>query len=473
MATAYPSLGMTPWDLQQQEIQQELLRAQQMGQTPAPEGQMISGHYVPPSWSQQLLPVLNKILGARQQQQALAKQQQLMSDMQSGATAWISKLPRATQVKTQVAGPPTEDGRFPYRQDTVQPSQADQLAWAQQGMLSPLTREMAGKYMTDTLIDAPKRAQATADKMAELAQTQQARHEDVQQQIASRLQIIQMQLNNSQLDRESRERLAAQANALKAQLAGEANAARLQVGAMQGQQAKPVPEAVMKVLRDAQQQTDNMNEVLSTFKPEYGGVGGVLRKTLGTWSPVSSKDQDAAADWWKQYENQAALTERHARFGTALSTGEQAAWKAATIAPGMNPAVIKRNLELRAKLAAKIYQNSRDQYVTAGYPAVANAFPVRDANVPSTPLAPMPGTPGDIQSPGYAGGDRARANAESIKIMQMELTKPGLTDQDRTAINNEIARLIQQGAAPAEVPPVSPVTQPKIRRYNPQTGMLE
>lgn len=476
MATAYPSLGMTPWDLQQQEIQQELLRAQQMGQTPAPEGQMISGHYVPPSWSQQLVPILNKVLGARQQQMTLDQQRQLISSMQANASNWTSKLPRASQVQTQVAGPPTPAGQVPYRVDTVQPTQQDMLAWAQQGQLNPLTKGLSDKYMQDVLIDAPKRAQATTDKRAELAQTQQAHRENLQEQLASRLQIVQMQLQNSQLDRQSREALAKQANDLKVQLAGQANETRLQIGAMRGQQAKPVPESVMKVMRGAQQQVDNLNEVLGAFKPEYGGVGGVLKKTLGTWSPVASQNQNAAADWWKQYENQAALTERHERFGTALSAGEQAAWKAATIAPGMNPAVIKRNLELRAKLADKIYQNSREQYISGGYPAVADAFPVRDARAAGAPLAPMAGTPGNIQSPGYAGGDRARANAESIQIMQMELQKPGLTEQDRVAITNEIARLVQQGAASAPAPapaPASAAPQQKIRVYNPQTGMLE
>lgn len=473
MATAYPSLGMTPWDLQQQEIQQELLRAQQIGQTPAPEGQMISGHYVPPSWSQQLVPILNKVLGARQQQMALDQQRQLISSMQANASNWASKLPRASQVQTQVAGPPTPAGQVPYRVNTVQPTQQDMLAWAQQGQLNPLTKGLSDKYMQDVLIDAPKRAQTQQAHRDDLAMQLQARHDDIANQTANRLQIVQMQLNNSQLDRQSRENLQREGMRLRAQLAGQANDVRMQIAATHAPQARPVPDAVVKTLRGAQQQADNMSEVLSSFKPEYGGVGGVLRKTLGTWSPVSTQDQDAAVNWWKTYENQAALTERHERFGTALSSGEQAAWRAATITPGMTPQAIQNNLATRARLAQKVYGSTRDQYIAAGYPAVADAFPIRNGAPTGTPLAPMAGTPGDIQSPGYAGGDRARANADSIKIMQMELTKPGLTDQDRTAINNEIARLIQQGAAPAEVPPVSPVTQPKIRRYNPQTGMLE
>lgn len=55
--------------------------------------------------------------------------------------------------------------------------------------------------------------------------------------------------------------------------------------------------------------------------------------------------------------------------------------------------------------------------------------------------APMAGGSGNIQSSGYAGGDRSRANAESIAIMKNELMQPGLTSEDKQAIRREISRL--------------------------------
>jgi hypothetical protein len=64
-------------------------------------------------------------------------------------------------------------------------------------------------------------------------------------------------------------------------------------------------------------------------------------------------------------------------------------------------------------------------------------------------VAPMAGPRGNVQSSGYAGGDRNGANAESIRMIQSELTKPGNSPADTQAMQREIQRLQQQsGLAP-------------------------
>lgn len=142
---------------------------------------------------------------------------------------------------------------------------------------------------------------------------------------------------------------------------------------------KPVPNAIMKTLQGTEAQAEGLANVSSTFKPEYGGISGAIDKFSGTWNPFSGKTSEAAASWWKDYENQAALVERHEKFGTALSAGEQAAWKAATIAPGMKPDVIAKNLATRARLARELHNRIRDQYIKGGYPGVGEAFEPRQA----------------------------------------------------------------------------------------------
>jgi hypothetical protein len=79
-------------------------------------------------------------------------------------------------------------------------------------------------------------------------------------------------------------------------------------------------------------------------------------------------------------------------------------------------------------------------------------FTSEGAVVGGRPLAPMAGRAGNVQSPGYSGGDRSAANAESIRIMQAELQKPDLTQADRAGIQREIQRMqLQSGMTNAQV----------------------
>lgn len=82
----------------------------------------------------------------------------------------------------------------------------------------------------------------------------------------------------------------------------------------------------------------------------------------------------------------------------------------------------------------KVYnpQTQREEYTTEG--AV---------------VAPMAGQRGNVQSSGYAGGDRNGANAESIRMIQSELAKPGNSPADVAAMQREVQRLqTQSGVAP-------------------------
>ncbi|MBT2300359.1 hypothetical protein J7E70_07765 [Variovorax paradoxus] len=79
-------------------------------------------------------------------------------------------------------------------------------------------------------------------------------------------------------------------------------------------------------------------------------------------------------------------------------------------------------------------------------------FTSEGAVVGNRPLAPMAGRAGNVQSPGYSGGDRNAANAESILVMQNELKNPALNDADRAGIQREIARMqLQSGLTSAQV----------------------
>jgi hypothetical protein len=67
-------------------------------------------------------------------------------------------------------------------------------------------------------------------------------------------------------------------------------------------------------------------------------------------------------------------------------------------------------------------------------------------------VAPMAGGRGNVQSSGYAGGDRNAANAESIRIIQSEMAKPGNSPADIAAMQREVQRLqLQSGLTNAAV----------------------
>ncbi|MFM9928214.1 hypothetical protein VLK31_34965 [Variovorax sp. H27-G14] len=85
----------------------------------------------------------------------------------------------------------------------------------------------------------------------------------------------------------------------------------------------------------------------------------------------------------------------------------------------------------------KVYnpQTGRDEYTTEG--AV---------------VAPMAGGRGNVQSSGYAGGDRNAANAESIRIIESELAKPDNSPADAAALRREVSRLkLQSGMTNAQL----------------------
>lgn len=55
----------------QMELQRKLKLAQALQQQTAPEGQMVSGHYVAPSWTQYAANALNKYVGSKQENEAM------------------------------------------------------------------------------------------------------------------------------------------------------------------------------------------------------------------------------------------------------------------------------------------------------------------------------------------------------------------------------------------------------------------
>jgi hypothetical protein len=132
--------------------------------------------------------------------------------------------------------------------------------------------------------------------------------------------------------------------------------------------AKPLPPGVVKQLQEARDSAATMGRLDSSFKDDFGGKGifGLGADAQMSVAGNVGADKDSVA-WWKDYKKNAELVERHAMFGASLTPGEQASWRSADVAPGMDPAVIKTNLATRAALSKKVAAAVADDMVDAGH----------------------------------------------------------------------------------------------------------
>lgn len=104
------------------------------------------------------------------------------------------------------------------------------------------------------------------------------------------------------------------------------------------------------------------------FLPDIPKTGG-MRNFLANYIPIlTDKDSEDSARWWKNYQRQAELVQRHEMFGSALTKSEQQAWEAANIDPNiMNAETIRNALETRAALADKMAQHQAFTAIKKGY----------------------------------------------------------------------------------------------------------
>lgn len=103
----------------------------------------------------------------------------------------------------------------------------------------------------------------------------------------------------------------------------------------------------------------NFESLGSTFRDEYAGMGltggvetGLARK-LGS---AGTANQQALAEWWKDFDRLINLPERNEMFGASLTPPEKQAWaEAQNISPGTDPKIVHRAFaKLTAIVTAKV-----------------------------------------------------------------------------------------------------------------------
>lgn len=156
------------------------------------------------------------------------------------------------------------------------------------------------------------------------------------------------QLKNDQIGLEikaSAQKSADSFNSLKIEI----EKAKLEAAQRKGSEGKPVPTPVQSKLSEQAQISDTSERLLNNFKDEYGGYGSDAAAYIALQYKKRFGNGDEAANYWqdyKMYENEV----RHKLFGGALTATEVGQWQAATVTPGMDPKLIRKNLERRSMI---------------------------------------------------------------------------------------------------------------------------
>ena len=376
-------------------------------------GQMVGSGYVSTSPWQYLANMVQGANASQAENAAAKAQAATQMAMSKDAANWRSSLPQATAAipgSAAIPAAPNAEGESigpavpatpgaPAQPVTLQQAMAHYM----KGQNNPLLANESQSYLKMAGMDAEQRdrlAQAKAlrestevlerEKLAqggEIAREKiadQKRHDketiSARGEIAKDAAQLRRDLHADRAPQRERFQLITDAGT------GEVQRVNLDTGEVSkitgaGKGARPLPSALSKDLSTLEDHAATMGQMVSTFKPGFGGTSGALKETLGAYVPGMSDD---AAQWWKTYRKQSELADRNKMFGASLTKEENAAWKASDISPGMKPETIQKNLAIREKLAAKSLANSVDRAAKGGYPSVLEIYKpsvIRDTGI--------------------------------------------------------------------------------------------
>lgn len=181
-----PTIETNPFDVQEAKIKRTLAMAEALRGRGAqqPKGQMVDGHFVAPSWAEQLVPLFNQAQAGWAERQADTQQKALTQQQEAGAQDWMRQMPQQREVTEQqpFQAPGIDEadaaqasaGGSVLKKTMQQPTMAERMQWAQQGQRNPLTKALAAAYGADTLIKEPER-QAAREERVEARAEREAR----------------------------------------------------------------------------------------------------------------------------------------------------------------------------------------------------------------------------------------------------------------------------------------------------------
>lgn len=437
----------------------------------APQGQMVSGHYVAPAMSQQLQPVLGGVVADLQEGRAKEKQKDLDTRAQADLVQWLRRRPQAQTVYGAGAEGPT--------MNTQQPSDASMADWASAGLKNPLTKTVANQALTDNIVNAPIRAEKQADKIEiqrnvdqRYTEDREARMQLARENAQARMDQLQMRLDAAAAQGAAtngiRLQIAQQANELR-RLGIEAQDRRAQAGLDAKAGAAEAKANTPKGLSATQQKqvaelasgVTDYTDLLKSYKPEYFGASAAAKVKMAPVAGVASDlsggllglgDKDREMIEWHQRFKARDNPERHELFGSALTPTENASYQQTTISsmsdPKQVPILLQRRLRLE-KLAIDRIQKMADGWKfnaeTGEMTPPARSAPLRavasgGANVPG-------GVPVTTNA---RGNPTQQPNTEGvIDTLLREYQKPQPRDADYASLERELKAAGYKGALPS------------------------
>lgn len=178
----------------------ELLR-KKADSSSAPQGNMVSGIYVAPSWTQYLAPLLDKYQAGEADRGASKAEDDLNVIMGADANKWRSGMPTP-----QAAVPREEDinGNTMVQGQDAQPvTRQNVLKYTLAGMRNPKTREEAA-LINKVLNDDITRGEDRTFKNEQARAAAQDKLELKREQLANENKLLEQRLADRNLDRESR-----------------------------------------------------------------------------------------------------------------------------------------------------------------------------------------------------------------------------------------------------------------------------
>lgn len=119
-------------------------------------------------------------------------------------------------------------------------------------------------------------------------------------------------------------------------------------------------------------ETQNQLTVFRQYQPEFGALTklpgmGTLSNMIAKELPnIATEEQRTEQRWWRDYSKQYENIERHKLFGSALTAGEQAAWRKSNVGPDSSPEQIQDAMDTLEYLSKKMAYKEKQNAVTKG-----------------------------------------------------------------------------------------------------------
>lgn len=280
-------------------------------------GQMVSGHFVAPSWAQNL----NNVVGPAMDRRIIEAERQ-------GITQDVGRYAaddRRAALEHAMNAPGMQGPASPETE----------AAWQQQGLAIPSRKALMEKLIEDRMVNEPIRQEARAERKTAREDASADRAAGRAEALAARLEELKVRLEDRALDRASREQMAKEQRELQRQLAEMNNLTRRDLIAAQIEArtaAASKPKAMSDKARADLDAADGMQEALdagiSALEKASGkGLGwmaGVAQNALPGGSSVVNAVRDKGTNEAVQQITYVTDEIRHGRFGSALTATEKA-----------------------------------------------------------------------------------------------------------------------------------------------------